>query len=81
MRFSHTLLSPLLPGREIVPIGFPCLVFFLLFPTGGPEGGGAASGGLVLAADCVEEHQLLEGGIDTVGADVAMKETPDLMLR
>jgi hypothetical protein len=69
-------------GHQLVCIGLRCLVFFLPWPGGGrPEGGGAASGGLAVADDCVDHHQLLEGGIDAVAVDVAVEESPDLVFR
>jgi hypothetical protein len=77
---AKSAIRVLLFGHQLLCIGLRCLVFFLPRPGGGrPEGGGAASGGFAVADDCVDHHQLFEGGIDTVAVNVAMEKTPDLI--
>jgi hypothetical protein len=75
-------LSPLLLGYGFLRIGQQSLIFSMFLPREGrPEGGGAAGGQFAVAGGCVEEREFLERGVDTLGVDVAMKETPDLIFR
>src|ERR1700722_5930123 len=46
-----------------------------------PLGRGPPSGGLGARAEGAEGNEFFQGVVDTVALDVAMKETPDLILR
>jgi hypothetical protein len=46
---------------------------------GRPAGGGPPSGGRSSRGEGAEGNHFFEGSVDTVGLDVAVKETPDVM--